>query len=109
MSNLNQDKDLTAIRALIADWRKAIETRDVAGIIAAYTPDSVLFDAIPPARTVGGEAIGQLDPEDDKHWTSNNLPALDVLESMTGKKVARSDVDAVAEGYTRAKARAAKQ
>ena len=63
----------------------------------------------PAGKPTLGEAIGQLDPEDDKHWTSNNLPALDVLEAMTGKKVARSDVDAVAEGYTRAKARAAKQ
>ena len=61
----------------------------------------------PAGKPTLGEAIGQLDPEDDKHWTSNNLPTLDVLESMTGKKVARSDVDAVAEGYTRAKARAA--
>ena len=56
-----------------------------------------------------GEAIGALDPENDKHWTSNNLPALDVLEELTGKKVARDEVNAVAEGYTRAKARAAKQ
>ncbi len=56
-----------------------------------------------------GEAIGSLDPENDKHWTSNNLPALDVLEALTGKKVARSEVDSVADGYTRAKARAAKQ
>lgn len=63
----------------------------------------------PAGKPTLGEAIGQLDPNDDKHWTSNNLPALDVLESMTGKKAARSDVDAVAEGYTRAKARAAKQ
>lgn len=56
-----------------------------------------------------GEAIGALDPENDKHWTSNNLPALDVLEELTGKKVARDEVNSVADGYTRAKARAAKQ
>lgn len=55
------------------------------------------------------EAIGQLDPENDAHWTSNNLPSLDHLGELIGKKVARGDVDAVADGYTRAKARAAKQ
>lgn len=69
--------------------------------------------AAPAAPAAGkltlGEAIGALDPENDKHWTSNNLPALDVLEELTGKKVARNEVDTVAEGYTRAKARAAKQ
>lgn len=69
--------------------------------------------AAPAAPAAGkltlGEAIGALDPENDRHWTSNNLPALDVLEELTGKKVARNEVDAVAEGYTRAKARAAKQ
>jgi len=61
------------------------------------------------AKPTLGEAIGQLDPEDNDHWTSNNLPSLDHLSALTGSKVARGDVEAVAEGYTRAKARAAKQ
>lgn len=56
-----------------------------------------------------GEAIGQLDPETDAHWTSNNLPAIDYLSSVTGTKVTRADVDAIAAGYTRAKARQARQ
>jgi len=55
-----------------------------------------------------GEAIGLLDPNEDKHWTSNNLPNLEHLGELIGKKVARAEVDAVAEGYTRAKARAAR-
>ena len=55
-----------------------------------------------------GEAIGLLDPEEDKHWTSNNLPNLEHLGELMSKKVARAEVDAVAEGYTRAKARAAR-
>lgn len=54
------------------------------------------------------EAIGLLDPENDQHWTSNNLPGLDDLEKLTGKKVTRQEVDAIASGYTRAKARQAK-
>lgn len=55
-----------------------------------------------------GEAIGKLDPEVDAHWTSNNLPSLDHLAELLGKKVARGEVDSVAEGYTRAKARTAR-
>lgn len=67
------------------------------------------LDAQASSTPTLAEAIGMLDPAVDGHWTSNNLPALDVLEELTGKKPARSEVDAVAEGYTRAKARAAKQ
>lgn len=52
------------------------------------------------------EAIGLLQADNDAHWTSNNLPAIDFLEEATGKKVTRAEVEAVAEGFTRAKARA---
>lgn len=55
------------------------------------------------------EAIGLLDPEVDDHWTSNNLPALDVLSDlMGGMKVGRADVEDVASGYTRSAARKAR-
>lgn len=73
---------------------------------------SQAHDSNPPqdqAKPTLAEAIGQLDPEVDAHWTSNNLPSLDVLTELTGSKVGRADVEAVADGYTRAKARAAKQ
>lgn len=63
----------------------------------------------PDAKPSLAEAIGLLDPGVDAHWTSNNLPNLEHLGELTGKKVARDEVNAVAEGYTRAKARAAKQ
>lgn len=64
-----------------------------------------LVKAGPAPKPTLGEAIGLLDPESDAHWTSNNLPSLDVLSDLTGTKVARADVDGVADGYTRAKAR----
>lgn len=63
----------------------------------------------PSGKPTLSEAIGMLDPEVDSHWTSNNLPGLDDLERLTGKKVSRQEVEAIASGYTRAKARAAKQ
>lgn len=56
-----------------------------------------------------GVAIGLLDPEVDSHWTSNNLPSLERLSELTGRRVGRSEVEALAEGYTRAKAKAARQ
>jgi uncharacterized protein (TIGR02246 family) len=52
--------DEMAIRALIASWSRAVEAKDPAAIVAAYTPQTVLFDAIPPARTVGAQAIAAL-------------------------------------------------
>jgi PhnB protein len=48
------------IRALIADWSRAIERRDLDGIVANYTEKTVLFDAIPPFRSVGKSAIRAL-------------------------------------------------
>lgn len=65
-------------------------------------------DADDTAKPTLAEAIGMLDPEVDSHWTSNNLPGLDDLERLTGKKVTRQEVEAIAAGYTRAKARQAK-
>lgn len=65
--------------------------------------------AKPSGKPTLSEAIGMLDPDVDSHWTSNNLPGLDDLERLTGKKVSCQEVEAIAAGYTRAKARAAKQ
>lgn len=60
MRTEQQQADETAIRAMIDRWNRAVEAKDVAGIAAAYTPKTVLYDAIPPGRTVGGEAIGAI-------------------------------------------------
>ena len=66
--------------------------------------------AAPPADVKPdlAEAIGLLDPEASNDWTSNNLPSLERLEALTGSKPSRSDVEGIAPGYTRAKAKAAK-
>lgn len=73
--------------------------------VGSDTNDKDQKDPVAPSLA---EAIGMLDPEVDSHWTSNNLPGLDDLERLTGKKVTRQEVDAIASGYTRAKARQAK-
>ena len=55
-----QKSDVAAIRELIENWSRAVEAKDPKAIVAAYTPETVLYDAIPPYRTVGGEAIAKL-------------------------------------------------
>lgn len=60
MKTEQQKKDEAAIRDLIARWTRAIEARDPAAAVEAYTPETVLYDAIPPHRTVGAEAIREL-------------------------------------------------
>lgn len=50
-------KDDAEIRALVAAWSAAVEAKDSEALVANYTPDTVLFDAIPPYRSVGADAI----------------------------------------------------
>lgn len=52
-------KDERDIRALIDRWSRAVEAKDTTAIVEAYTPETVLYDAIPPHRTVGAKAIGE--------------------------------------------------
>lgn len=49
--------DEAQIRDLIAHWSRAVETKDPEAIVASYTSETVLYDAIPPYRVVGKEAI----------------------------------------------------
>lgn len=45
------------IRLLITAWMNAVMARDADAIVATYADDIVLFDAIPPYRTVGKAAV----------------------------------------------------
>lgn len=49
--------DEAEIRRLIAAWSAALEAKDVDAMTADYLPDSVMYDAIPPYKTVGKAAI----------------------------------------------------
>ncbi len=60
MKTAQQMRDESEIRSLIATWSRAIEAKTPSAIVAAYTAETVLFDAIPPAKTVGAEAIANL-------------------------------------------------
>jgi hypothetical protein len=48
--------DEAEVRRIIADQLRAIEARDVDGIMADYAPDVVAYDAIPPFVTRGADA-----------------------------------------------------
>jgi uncharacterized protein (TIGR02246 family) len=53
-------KDVEDIERLVTEWSRAVESRDPERIVDHYGPDTVLFDAIPPARTVGAREIGRI-------------------------------------------------
>lgn len=55
--NITTQQDEAEIRRLIAAWSSALEAKDVDALTADYLPDSVLYDTIPPYKTVGKEAI----------------------------------------------------
>jgi len=44
------------IHQLLEDWGKAVDAKDIEGVMACYAPGIVAFDAMPPLRCVGAEA-----------------------------------------------------
>ncbi len=57
MKTAQHRNDEAEIRDLIARWSRAVEAKDAAAAVAAYTPETVLYDAIPPYRTIGADGI----------------------------------------------------
>ncbi len=57
MTESQRQKDEAAIRNLIANWSRALERKDAAGIVEAYTPRTVLYDVTLP---VVGKDVGAL-------------------------------------------------
>lgn len=48
------------------------------------------------------DALSQLDPAKDEHWTSDGLPRLDVLKDLSGQAITRETLNTEAKGFTRA-------
>lgn len=46
-------------------------------------------------------ALNQLDPRDDKHWTEAGLPRMDVIETLISENVTRKQVDEALPGFSR--------
>tara|TARA_Y100000310_G_scaffold215849_1_gene216801 strand:+ start:133 stop:633 length:501 start_codon:yes stop_codon:yes gene_type:complete len=49
------------------------------------------------------DAVYELDPSNDGHWTKKGMPHLKVLEAVLGRFVSRAEVDQVAQGFVRPK------
>jgi uncharacterized protein (TIGR02246 family) len=49
--------DEAEIRHMIHDWARALEAKDLDGLVKDYAPDAVMFDAIPPYKTIGANRI----------------------------------------------------
>ena len=47
------------------------------------------------------EALSQLDSMNDDHWTGDNVPRLDVLSDLVGRKVTRKEVFDAAPKFSR--------
>jgi uncharacterized protein (TIGR02246 family) len=80
----NRD-DEAQIRRRIEQWSRALEAKDVDGLIADYAPDALLFDAIPAYKAVGANNIRKV-------WESC-LPHLPDFKSEHRDLVIRVDGD----------------
>lgn len=56
----NMSADEAEIRHMMNEWSRALEAKDVAGLVQDYAPDAVLYDAIPPYKVVGADNIRQV-------------------------------------------------
>ncbi len=52
----DRTEDEREIRALIREWSRALEAKDLDRLMAPYARDTLLFDAIPPHQTRGAAA-----------------------------------------------------
>lgn len=69
---------------------------------------AVLTDPVKELNTKLQKAVLGLDPADDTHWTKDGKPAMTAVEKLYGSAgITRADVEAVAPGHTREKAKAA--
>ena len=49
--------DETAVREIIRNWCKGLEEKNVDKIMADYAEDALIYDAIPPYKTEGAQAL----------------------------------------------------
>ena len=52
-----QGTDEAAIRGLVAAWSRALEARDVDGLVAHYAPDAVIYDCVAWAARMDREGL----------------------------------------------------
>lgn len=45
------------VQALLAEWSRAIRTKDIDRLMTLYAPDIVYFDVVPPLQYTGAAAV----------------------------------------------------
>jgi uncharacterized protein (TIGR02246 family) len=56
----NMSADEAEIRHMMNEWSRALEAKDIAGLVKDYAPNAVLYDAIPPYKVVGADNIREV-------------------------------------------------
>lgn len=57
---LADSSDEELIRAVVSEWSKALEAKDVASMMSHYLEDAVLFDCCPPYKVEGRAGIAEV-------------------------------------------------
>ena len=95
--------------ALASLYASAVMAADAGGSATGGTNDGPSDDAGSPAEQEGkmglADALASLDPTNNEHWTKTGLPAMSVLEELTGGSLTREDVNAASSGFNRDNAR----
>jgi ketosteroid isomerase-like protein len=52
------NRDETAIRGILDDWRRALRAKDAAALLAHHAPDLLAYDLAPPLLTRGPDMQG---------------------------------------------------
>ncbi len=83
------DNTETDIRNLIEGWAKAVQAKEIEGVLAHHTDDMVMFDVPPPVIVEGLDAYRETWPGFFK-WQQDNAGSFDIvwLDFTAGDDVA---------------------
>lgn len=56
----NKAIDEAQIRQLVDNWVKAVQAKDIDGLMSPFAPDNLLFDIMPPLQHQGTDAYRKL-------------------------------------------------
>ncbi len=59
VNHVQKTDDEAILRSLVAEWSRHVAAKDSDSMMKHYHPDVILYDAIPPYKTVGREAVKQ--------------------------------------------------
>lgn len=80
--------DEANIRALIERWARAVQARDITGVLAEHADDIVMFDVPPPNEVRGKEAYRETWPPFFDYLEQGAVFEIVSLEATVGTDVA---------------------